>query len=84
MAKKWQPWVSGSKCGPHLVVQESTRFAQIQLVLTRFEPAFVAFAAFAVELQKRQKQVQSGSKQAESMQSGWILEQPSETDILSH
>ena len=43
--KIWQPWVSGSKCGPHLVVQESTRFAQIQLVLARFEPAFVAFAA---------------------------------------
>ena len=62
MAKKWQPWVSGSKCGPLLVVQESTRFAQIQPVLTRFEPAFVAFAAFAVQLQKRQKQVQSGSK----------------------
>ena len=27
MAKKWQPWVSGSKCRPYLVVQESTRFA---------------------------------------------------------
>ena len=34
--------------------------------------------------QKQQKRVQSGSKQAESMQSGWILEQPGEADILSH
>ena len=58
MAKKWQPWVSGSKCGPHLVVQESTRFAQIQLVLARFEPAFVAFAALLQKRQKRQKRVQ--------------------------
>ena len=34
--------------------------------------------------QKQQKRVQSGPKQAESVQSGWILEQPGEAHILSH